>query len=181
MSLDIKIVKNYANSLFSQAEKEFKENVVFESMRVFGEVLRNFSAVEKMLYSPIIDKSDKDRFVDILTNELKSEPLVKRVLGILIKNARVNLFAEIIDEYELLLMESKGIKFVKISSAFKLEKKEMEFIRNLLESELDKKIEFEHSVDQSLLGGVVVKYDSNLIDCSLQGVLNRIQKIATRL
>ena len=77
-------------------------------------------------------------------------------------------------------MESKGIKFVKVSSAFKLEKKEMEFIRNLLESKLDKKVELEHSVDESLLGGVVVKYDSNLIDCSLQGVLDRIQKIATR-
>lgn len=56
----------------------------------------------------------------------------------------------------------------------------MEFIRNLLESKLDKKVELEHSVDESLLGGVVVKYDSNLIDCSLQGVLDRIQKIATR-
>ncbi len=181
MSLDIKIVKNYAQSLFSQAKKEYKESEVFENIRAFNEVLRNFSAVKKMLCSPIIEKSDKDRFVDILTNELKSDLLLKRALSILIKNARINLFSEIVDEYELLLMESKGIKFVKISSAFKLEKKEMGFIRNLLESELDKKIELEHSVDESLLGGVVVKYDSNLIDCSVQGVLDRIQKIATRL
>ena len=181
MSLDIKIVKNYAYSLFSQAEKESKESEVFKTIRIFGEVLKNFSAVKKMLCSPIIDKADKDRFVDTLTNELKSELLLKRVLYILIKNARMNLFSEIVDEYELLLMESKGIKFVKVSSAFKLEKKEMEFIRNLLESELDKKIELEHSVDESLLGGVIVKYDSNLIDCSVQGMLDRIQKIAARL
>lgn len=181
MSLDIKIVKNYAYSLFSRAEKESKESEVFKSIKVFDEILRNFSAVKKTLCSPIIEKSNKNRFVDIITNELKSEILLKRFIYILIKNARVNLFSEIVDEYELLLMESKGIKFVKVLSAFKLEKKEMEFIRNLLESELDKKIELEHSVDESLLGGVVVKYDSNLIDCSVQGMLDRIQKIAARL
>ncbi len=180
MSLDIKIVKNYAHSLFVQAKKESKENKVFENIRVFGDVLRDFSALKTMLCSPIIDKSDKDRFIDILTNKLKSESLLKRVLYILIKNARMHLFSEIVDEYEALLRESKGIKFVEISSASKLGKKEMEFIHNLLESSLDKKIELEHSVDESLLGGVIVKYDSNLLDCSVQGALDRIQKIATR-
>ena len=104
MSLDIKIVKNYAYSLFSQAEKESKESEVFKTIRIFGEVLKNFSAVKKMLCSPIIDKADKDRFVDTLTNELKSELLLKRVLYILIKNARMNLFFEFVDAYELLLM-----------------------------------------------------------------------------
>ena len=76
-------------------------------------------------------------------------------------------------------MESKGIKFVEISSAFKLTTKEIESIHNLLESTLEKKIKLQHSVDESLLGGAIVKYDSNLVDCSLQGVLGKIQKIAT--
>lgn len=180
MSLDIKIVKNYSQSLFTQAQKESKENKVFESLKVFSEVLRDFSVVKNMLCSPIIEKSDKDRFVDILTDKLKSELFLKRILYILIKNSRMNLFFQIVDEYEVLLMESRGIKFVEISSAFKLAAKEIEFIHNLLESTLEKKITLEHSVDESLLGGVIVKYDSNLIDCSLQGVLGRIQKIATR-
>ena len=39
MSLDIKIVKNYAHSLFAQAKRESKENKVFESIKVFSEVL----------------------------------------------------------------------------------------------------------------------------------------------
>jgi F-type H+-transporting ATPase subunit delta len=181
MSLDIKTVKNYAHSLFTQAKRESKENKVFESIKVFSEVLRDFSAIKNMLCSPIIEKSDKDRFVDVLTSKLKSEIFLKRILHILIKNSRVNLFFQIVDEYEVLLMESKGIKFVEISSAFKLTTKEVEFIHNLLELTLGKKIKLQHSVDESLLGGAIVKYDSNLIDCSLQGALGKIQKIATGL
>jgi F-type H+-transporting ATPase subunit delta len=181
MSLDIKTVKNYAHSLFTQAKRESKENKVFESIKVFSEVLRDFSAIKNMLFSPIIEKSDKDRFMDILTSKLKSEIFLKRILYVLIKNSRMNLFFQIVDEYEVLLMESKGIKFVEISSAFKLTTKEVEFIHNLLELTLGKKIKLQQSVDEALLGGAIVKYDSNLIDCSLQGALGKIQKIATGL
>jgi F-type H+-transporting ATPase subunit delta len=181
MSLDIKTVKNYAHSLFAQAKRESKENKVFESIKVFSEVLRDFSVIKNMLCSPIIEKSDKERFVDILTSKLKSEIFLKRILYVLIKNSRMNLFFQIVDEYEVLLMESKGIKFVEISSAFKLTTKEVEFIHNLLELTLGKKIKLQQSVDEALLGGAIVKYDSNLIDCSLQGALGKIQKIATGL
>ena len=49
MSLDIKTVKNYAYSLFNQAKRESKENKVFESIKVFSEVLRDFSVIKNML------------------------------------------------------------------------------------------------------------------------------------
>jgi F-type H+-transporting ATPase subunit delta len=180
MSLDIKVVKNYAHSLFIQAKKESKENELFKSIKLFAEILRDFSMVNDMLCSPIIDMSSKRNVVDSLTNKLKLEALLKQVLYVLIKNVRMNLFSKIADEYELLLMESRGIKFVQVSSASKLSKKEIEFIQDMLESELSKKVELEHSVDESLLGGVVIKYESNLLDCSVQGALDRIQKAAAR-
>ena len=50
MSLHIKIVKNYAHSLFVQAKRESKENKVFESIKVFSEVLRKFSNLSFLSY-----------------------------------------------------------------------------------------------------------------------------------
>ena len=74
---------------------ESKENKVFESIKVFSEVLRKFSNIKDMLCSPIIQKSNKDGFVDILTSKLKSELFLKRIIHILIKNSRMNLFFQI--------------------------------------------------------------------------------------
>ena len=88
------------------------------------------------------------------------------------------LILQIIDDFAKIIANSKGIKFAEISSAFKLTKKELESISSFLETELGKKIELELNIDPSLIGGAVIKYDCNLIDCSVSGALDRIKRVA---
>ena len=172
----IKVVKNYANSLFTEAKKNSKENEVYKNIKLFGNVLKDFKVVNDMLCSPVIDFLQKNKLVEDLSNNLELDELVIRTLYVITKNSRINLFSEIVLEYEHLLMESNGIKAVSVVSATDMNAEEIEFIRNIVEAKLGTEIKLEHSVDESLLGGAVIKYESSLLDCSLKGALQRIHK-----
>ena len=178
MSLNIKVVKNYAGSLFAEAKKKSKEIEVFEDIKLFAGVLKNSKKSYNILCSPITDKCAKNNIVRSFVEALKLDELVARTLYIFIKNARMNLFFEVIKEYEHLMMEANGIRSVAVVFAAKPNQKEIEFIHNIVEAKLGTKIKLEHSVDESLIGGAVIKYESNLLDCSLRGALDRIQKTA---
>ena len=51
-------------------------------------------------------------------------------------------------------------------------------VRKFIEAELGQQVELAMSVDSALIGGVIIKYDSNIIDCSVQGALDRIEKLS---
>lgn len=178
MSLDLKIVKNYSQALYSGAKEKNVENKVLDQISVLSQVLSHSVIVEQALCSPVIDSKIKKDIIDLLSSKFKFEAVTNRFLHVLIKNSRFSLILQIADDFAKIIANNAGIKSAKVSSAFKLGKKEIELISGFLEDELGKKVELEADVDSSLIGGVVIKYDCNLIDCSVSGALDRIKKVA---
>ncbi len=178
MFLDLKIVKNYSQALYSGAKEREIEDKVLSQILILGQVISSSNLVEQALCSPVIDSKIKKNIIDVVSLKLEFEETTSRFLYVLIKNSRFNLILQIIDDFAKIIADSKGTKFVEVSSAFKLSKKELESISGFLEVELGKKIELEVNIDSSLIGGAVIKYDCNLIDCSVSGALDRIKKVA---
>ena len=180
MSLDLKIVKNYSQALFVSIKKLSKKNRILEQISIFANLVQENSLVRNVLCSPVIDRAVKVRLVDLVVTKYKFEEISKQFLYVLIKNARCILLPQIASTLDELIAATKGIKLAEVSSAFKLGTKEIKFIQEFLEKELGQKIELLANVDASLIGGVIIKYDSNLIDCSVQGALDRIKKVAIK-
>jgi F-type H+-transporting ATPase subunit delta len=178
MFLNTKIVKTYSASLFSQAYKNKKEKDVFKDIKLLNIIMKKSVPVKEVMLSPVVSKTDKIRLVDIIAGENKFQELSKRFFFVLIKNARVNILPNIIEEFELLQNESNNIKSVEVYAAGKLDKEEIKYIISKIESRLPAKIEIKSKIDQSLLGGVVIKYDNNLIDYSVKGALHKMHKMA---
>ena len=178
MSLNLKIVKNYSQALYSASKKDKMEGSVLKQISALEKVVSCSSMMVKALCSPIVDRKIKKKIIDLVAVKLKFEKITIRFLYSLIKNSRFHLFIEIVDDFSKIISESNGIKYAQISSAYKLGKKEVDLINDFLELELGKKINLKTKIDSSLIGGAVIQYDCNLIDCSVSGALNRIKKIA---
>ena len=99
----------------------------------------------------------------------------------MIKNARFKILPDILREYEKLLTEKRGIKTVVVEAANKPDKKELDIIKKYLEDKLKKIVEFEVRHEKSLIGGVVIKYDSMLYDYSIAGAIDSAEKLAKGL
>lgn len=178
MTKEIKVVSNYAGSLLLEAKKQSKEDVVFKSITKFSQLFENNSTLREALCSRIITHGNQFAVVKSLAQKLKLDSITLRFLFILIKNSRMYLFSGIVSKFCDLLMNSKGIKVIQVVSSEKLNKKEEDFIEKMIKEELKKDVKAEYSVDSSILGGVVVKYDSYMLDCSVQGALDRIEKVS---
>lgn len=178
MSLNLKIVKNYSQALYSGAKQGGIEDKVLEQILALGQIALHSSKVMQALSSPIVDNKIKRKLVDLIAEKFKFEKITIDFLHILIKNSRFFLILEIVDDFSKIIAQSKNIKYIQVSSAHKLGKKEIDLISGILESEIGKKINLETNIDPSLIGGVVIQYDCNLIDCSVSGALGRIKKIA---
>lgn len=178
MSLNLKIVKNYSQALYSGAQKNGIEDKVLEQLIVLGQIILHSPKVMKAFCSPIIDNKIKKKLLDLMVSKFKFEKTTINFLYTLIENARFSLISEIIDDFSKIIALSKNIKYIQVSSAYKLGKKEINLISGILESEIGKKVKLETNVDPALIGGVVIQYDCNLIDCSVSGALNRIKKFA---
>lgn len=178
MSLNLKIVKNYSQALYSESRKSGVEDKALEQVLALKQIVLNMPKVMQAFCSPIVDNTIKKKLLDLIATKLNFEITTKNFLYTLIENSRFSLISEIIDDFSKIIALSKNIKYIKVSSAYKLEKKEIDLISSILESEIGKKVKLETNIDPSLIGGVVIQYDCNLIDCSVSGALNRIKKIA---
>ncbi|MDP4709169.1 MAG: ATP synthase F1 subunit delta [Rickettsiaceae bacterium] len=180
MSLDLKIVKSYSQALLTSAQIISKEDKVLEEVNFFAELMQENLIIRNALCSPVIEKEVKVRLVELVADKYKFESVSKQFLYVLIKNARCFLLPQIVDALAKLIATARGIKSAEVFSAFKLSAKDVEVVQKVIEAELGQKVELAMSVDSALIGGVVIKYDSNLIDCSVRGALDRIEKLATK-
>ncbi len=180
MSLEFKIVRNYSHALLVSARAISKENIILEQVKIIVQLMQDSAIIRNVLCSPIIDKEIKIKLVDLVADKYKFETISKQFLYLLIKNTRYDLLLQISDMLTELIAASKGVKSAEILSAFKLNKKEIQAIQQFIEAKLGQAVEVETNVEPSLIGGIVIKYDSNLIDCSVQGALDRIEKMAIR-
>jgi F-type H+-transporting ATPase subunit delta len=130
------------------------------------------------LYSPIISKFDKLKLVKNFVEKFEFENIVNQFFKVIIKNSRFQILSLVVNEYQHLLNESKGIKVVIVESVNPPNKKIISVIKEYLENKLEKIIEVSTIQNKSLLGGAIIKYDSFLYDYSFEGAINRAAKLA---
>ena len=175
-----KIIRNYSEALFSVAKNLSKESLVLEQISIFTDIFHKSALVKEAICSPIISADIKRNLVDIVAKKCKFETISKQFLYVLIKHARCALLSQIARDLKSIILNSNGIKEVSLSSTYQMTKKDIKSVEEFLEKKLNSKIELSYDVDPALIGGIVIKYDSNLIDCSMSGALNSVKDLASK-
>lgn len=174
---DIKIIKNYAVALFETLVSENKKEDVLNQLKEIDTLMNKEEGLNVIMRSPIIKKSDKIHIIQIITKHFKVEKNLQNFLVILVKNSRMGIFSQLVEFYAELLMDSQNIKVVKVTSSKTLSIPSQKEIKNYLEGELKKKVSISFTSDESIVGGIIVRYGSNMIDLSVAGVLERMKKM----
>lgn len=172
-----KIVRNYTNSLFELAQDANLEDNLYEKLLIIVDIIFSSKKLCNFICSPLIQSCYKKKIIDVIVVKIKCPKLLIRFLHILIDNMRINFLQDVKLYYYNLLLESKGVKAVEVTFAKKCTVKQLDNIKKYLEKTLDSAVEISSSVDESLIAGMVIQYDSSLLDCSVAGMLQKIKKI----
>lgn len=172
-----KIIKNYSVALFANAVMQGKEEKIFQQIQSIEQSINSNPKLAAIMVSPIVPKLNKSAIIQLLVENLRLEEIIKRFLLLLVKNSRLSILKDIVPFYQKLLDQSKNIKAVEVISAKILALKEQQQLKEYLESDFGQPIKIKFANDQSIIGGMVIKYDSKLLDCSIAGALSKIEKI----
>jgi F-type H+-transporting ATPase subunit delta len=170
------ISKIYGDALFNLAVEEIRIDETSEELKVLSTMLREHEDFAKLLTHPRITKEEKNKIIEsVFKNRLSDE--IVGFLTIVINNGRLGDLDSIISYYRKRLKEFKLIGVVNVISAMELttvQKTDIE--TKLLQTTKFEKLEVDYKVDQSLLGGMIIKIGDQVMDSSVRTKLMLLEK-----
>jgi F-type H+-transporting ATPase subunit delta len=171
-----RIASRYAKSLIDLAIEQGKLDRVLEDVTLFSNVASH-PEMAMLLKSPIVKPDKKEKVLDAIFKD-KIDVLTHAFLMIILRKGRESQLADIAKEFINQYRTIKGISIVNITSAEELSKETIESIRRkLTESKMThSNIQFNTSVDPSLIGGFVISFEDKLYDASIRHQLDSLRK-----
>ena len=176
MSSSSGIAKRYVKALFELADAEGKIDAIARDFQDLEKILAESAELRRIVEASAISRdTQKGAMVAILEKAVADELMVKFV-GALCLNGRLFVLPQIIREFLADLAKRRGEISAEVISAVPLDASHeaniMEAIASMTKSN---KIALTTSVDASLIGGLVVRIGSRMIDTSIKTKLNRLE------
>jgi F-type H+-transporting ATPase subunit delta len=167
--------RRYASALLSAAEEGNFIDQIVEELQVVKDVLHNSRDLVQAMRSPLV-KGDKK--IHILEEVFKDSVGDKMFLflKLIARKKRAGLLPEIIEEFQVLLDDKRGVINVDITSAVELSDEQSGELIKRLEDYTGKKIRARMALDVGLLGGVSVKIGDTIFDGSISHQLQRFRE-----
>src|SRR5271157_4203154 len=164
------IGRNYARALFDLASETSSRDPVEEDVRTARDAFFTDREVRSFFTNRLISRATKKNLVRSVS-EGKMDGRLLVLLFLLVDRDRMELLGEICEEFERLCRMARGVRKVKVFSAFPLGSEEKGRITRALQARLSAVIELETELRPSLIGGVVAESEGQEIELSIQGRL----------
>lgn len=168
------------NSVYAQAMFELccEQNCckeAFEEISLTAQIFDENDELVKLLKSPLIDISDKKSVLaDIFGGRLSD--VVFDFLCLITEKGRAGYFCGISQAFKELYYEKNNILEVQVITAQTLSERLRDKLKVKLEQIMKKNIIICESVDSSLIGGIILRYNNSEIDSSVRGRLDRLKE-----
>ena len=173
------ISDRYASALYDLASEKKLVDVVLDDLLFIQSMIKNNKDLKLVIKSPLIKSNDK---LEILQNILKSKnpnELSSTFLKVLSKNKRFQKTLDIISQFKNINAQKRGDVLADITSAEKLSSEQQDNIKEQLRTILGDKLSLSYKVDKQIIGGLIIKVGSKMIDTSLSNKINKL-KIAMK-
>ena len=173
------ISDRYASALYDLASEKKLVDVVLDDLLFIQSMIKSNKDLKLVIKSPLIKSNDK---LEILQNILKSKnpnELSSTFLKVLSKNKRFQKTVDIISQFKNINAQKRGDVLADITSAEKLSNEQQDNIKEQLRTILGDKLSLSYKVDEQIIGGLIIKVGSKMIDTSLSNKINKL-KIAMK-
>jgi F-type H+-transporting ATPase subunit delta len=171
------IAARYASALFDIADERHALDGIAGDLEKLKALLGDNAELRSALRNPLYSKEAQGKAVAEIGKAAGLSPLVLNFLGVLAKNRRLFALGAIADAFLAELARRRGQMSVDVTSAQALSPEQTERLTEKLNQTLAAKVRVNAKVDPSLLGGLVVKIGSRLIDSSIRTKLIGLERI----
>lgn len=156
----------YAKALFDLATDNNLEQSYFDNLVTLNDIIKSNPDIDKTFKHPSISNDDKKQILNNVLSEKVTNDFL-HFLFVLIDNMRFDALEDIIDSYKSYLNEFNKECNAEVFTKYKLDDTEVNNLVKVLEKHFNKKVNLEQTIDENLIGGIVVKVDGVIIDGSI--------------
>jgi F-type H+-transporting ATPase subunit delta len=175
MAGDHRASRRYARALFNAALKGGEVDEVAASLDAIAQAAGATPQFMNVMRHPLITRERKKEMLHHIF-EGRVQPVVEHFLFLLIENDRAAILPDIGEQYKRFLDEHKREMDAEVVSAVPLTPAQTEALKTRLQAESGYKVRLEARVDESLLGGLMVRVGDRLFDGSIVSQLRRIEE-----
>ena len=168
------VLQPYASALMSLAKSNNLSEQFGEDIRSSLNLLENSEELRLFLGSPLVKPQDKKAVIDRIAGS-EMNPLMRNFLRLLVDKGRILFLEGIGKKYLTELRELNQTVLAEVTSAVPLSDAQQQTVREKVQAMTSaRQVEIETKIDADLIGGVVIKVGSQVIDASLRGQLRRL-------
>ena len=173
------IADRYASALYDLAADSKSVDLVLVDLTLLQTMLNDHKDLHLVIKNPLITSTDKLDILEKLLLNIKANKLTLTFLKVLEQNKRFSNLYSIISQFININAYNRGDVLADITSAEELNDEQRKNITEQLKNTLGKKLSLKFIVDKKIIGGLVVKIGSKMIDSSLANKINKL-KIAMK-
>ena len=166
----------YASALFELALEEKALDAVKTDLEKFDALVADSPELERLVRSPVFSADDKLKALSAILDKAGIKGLAANFLRVLTTNRRLFAVRDVVRGYRALVARHRGEVTAQVTVAEKMSDKNLEALKDALKSKTaGKNIDLDVKIDPSIIGGLIVKVGSQMVDSSLRTKLNSIK------
>jgi F-type H+-transporting ATPase subunit delta len=165
----------YASALFDLAKDQGQLKEVEADLAKFSAVLDSSPDLKRMVRSPVFSAGDQGKALAAIFAKGGLGGLTANFLKLLARNRRLFAVSDMIKIFNALAARQRGEVTAEVTSAHALTGEQLAALKESLKASAGKEVLLHAKVDPALLGGLVVKIGSRMIDSSLRTKLNSLK------
>ena len=164
----------YASALFDLARDERQIETVSKSLDTVKAAVTESPDLKALANSPLVKRAEAVKAVAATARALGLDQLTTHFLGVLAQNGRLSQLGSVIRTFARLAADHRGEVTAEVTSAFPLKDDQLAALKANLKARGSADVAIDARVDPSILGGIVVRLGSQMIDASIKTKLNTL-------
>jgi F-type H+-transporting ATPase subunit delta len=165
----------YATALFELARDEKSVDAVKADLARFEAMLADSAELKRLVRSPVFSADVQLKALSAVLDKAGITGIAANFLKVLTANRRLFAVSDVIRAFRTLVAKFKGEATADVTVAEQLNDKNLDALKTALKTVTGKDVALIVKVDPSIIGGLVVKLGSRMIDSSLRTKLNSIK------
>jgi F-type H+-transporting ATPase subunit delta len=175
VSMSQSIAGRYAQAVFDIVKEEKGLDALAQQTEDLGAALADSADLRDLIASPIYSREDQSRAIAALAQKMGLSATLSNTLQLMAKNRRLFVLPQLVRRLAALIAEERGEATADVTSAVALTDDQQKRLRETLAAKSGKIVKLNTRVDEALIGGMIVKMGSQMIDSSIRSKLASLQ------
>ena len=167
---------SYSQALFELANEKNFANDIENQVSSILELIKDSIEIKEFIKDPTNKIQDQLKIINAISDKFKFNELLKKFLGFVVSKRKFFYIEKILNDFLFICSNARGEIHAELSAAKNLNESEIKKIKDELSTTFGSNIKLKHKHEPSLIGGLIIKVGSTMIDTSIKNKLQQIEK-----